>query len=62
MFYSDCTDLGHMAIPGNGRVAHPNTNQMNEARKLLPRTNWDAIRRKIKKAIGAGQAKSADAH
>ena len=51
-----------MAIPGNGRVAHPNTNQMNEARKLLPRTNWDAIRRKIKKAIGAGQAKSADAH
>ena len=51
-----------MASPGNGRVAHPNTNQMSEARKLLPRINLDAIRRKIKKAIDAGQAKPADSH
>ena len=58
MVYSDC----HMAIPGNGRVAHPNTNQMSEARKLLPRINLDALRRKIKKAIDAGQAKPADSH
>lgn len=38
--------LGHMAIPGDGRVVHPNTNQMNKAGKLLPKTKWDAIGRK----------------
>lgn len=47
--------LGHMAIPGDGRVVHPNTNQMNKAGKLLPKTKWDAIGRKKWKQLQGKQ-------
>lgn len=33
MVYVDCLGLGHMAIPGDGRVVYLNTNQMNKAGK-----------------------------
>lgn len=45
MVYVYCPGLGHMATPGNERVVHPHTNQMNETGRLFPQTNWDAVKR-----------------
>lgn len=44
MVYVDCLALGHMAIPGDGRVVYLTTNQMNKAGKWFPKTNQDAVR------------------